>query len=215
MKRALSQPGGAWQLKWRLPSPTWPNGTRPAAGQRLLHRRQPFRHERRDLAHRHRDVVLDRRAFALLRLGMVLAQRPEGAWPAPRSGRARRRAPGPSPSPRRDRLPSSRAGRRLVGARARAAGSTTIPSARTSRACSASGSARAGDVLQHQVDALAAHQLAGGDVVLATRHRRRSAAPRRPAARARPIHEVATSLGLGQSFSIALVMMPSVPSAPR
>ena len=29
------------------------------------------------------------------------------------------------------------------------------------------------------------------------------------------IHEVATSLGLGQSFRIALVMMPSVPSAPR
>ena len=29
------------------------------------------------------------------------------------------------------------------------------------------------------------------------------------------IHEVATSLGLGQSFSTALVMMPSVPSAPR
>ena len=29
------------------------------------------------------------------------------------------------------------------------------------------------------------------------------------------IHEVATSLGLGHSFSTALVMMPSVPSAPR
>ena len=29
------------------------------------------------------------------------------------------------------------------------------------------------------------------------------------------IHEVATSLGLGQSFSTALVMIPSVPSAPR
>jgi hypothetical protein len=29
------------------------------------------------------------------------------------------------------------------------------------------------------------------------------------------IHEVATSFGLGQSFSTALVTMPKVPSAPR
>src|SRR5476649_1614635 len=51
---------------------------RPALGQRLLHRRQPFRHEGGELAHRYRDVVLDRGAFLLLAFGVTLAHRPEG-----------------------------------------------------------------------------------------------------------------------------------------
>ena len=139
---------------------------RPAVGQRLLHRRQPFRHEGGDLAHRHRDVVLDRGAFALLRLGMVFAQAPRRRGPAPRSGRAPRRARGPSPSPRRDRLPSSpqspvslAPARRAPGRRPFEQHVPVVPLGQRI--------GRAGNVLQHQVDALAAHQLAGGDVVLA------------------------------------------------
>ena len=51
----------------------------PAIWQRLLHGSEPFGHEGGDLAHRDGNVVLDRRTFALLGLGMVLAQSPEGA----------------------------------------------------------------------------------------------------------------------------------------
>ena len=138
-------------------------GHRAAAGQGLVHRGETFRHEGGDLAHRHRDVVLDRGTLALLRLGVVLAQRPEGARLGLVLGDG-----GVEHETLLHRLAE-------IGLHLLAQALLAVPS----RACRRPFEQhvpgvvlgqridRAGDVLQHEVDALAAHPLAGGDIVLA------------------------------------------------
>ena len=104
--------------------------------------------------------------------------------------------------------------RHALGAVAPWAATTTIRAAGNHGVSALQRILRAGDVAQHHVGGGAAHQLARADIVLrcaacASDRISMAACGSRMASQA-----VATSLGAGHSFSTALVMMPSVPSAP-
>ena len=157
-----------------LPSPTWPNGTARAPGIVRSTASVAWAMKLGDAGHRHRDVVLDRAALVFLRLddGLAHASRAACAWPRCDAMVASWTSPASSASPRAllDRLAqgvASRAGGQFHQHVPRDDGSD-------------SGSTRAGDVLEREVERYARHQLEGRSALSPARAWRRL-----PAARSR------------------------------
>jgi hypothetical protein len=196
-----SPPFGTLKLKWMLPSPRWPNGTGRAGNQRSTSA-MPFSRNSGNVFHRHGNIVLDRGAFALLRFRHVLAQPPQRA----RCARSRRYASLASPL--------SMASRWRFDPRASAAfagagrlGSTYQGDRR------ASGSRVCGICASTNSSADARHQFEGGHEPAG----RVSAAAPASDGGGRIAHGDESGFvvsGLGNSFSAAAVITPSVPSAP-
>ena len=161
------------------------------AGHQRLARSGGAADEFRHLRHRHRNVVLHAGAFALLRLGVFLAQPPDrGALrlASPRSRRPtprRRPAPPPAPSPTRRADPHP-------------AAASQVPPARNSAPGEASGSVGTFDMPQHELGPETRHQFERADrrrvvrleaaeqIAAPRRARPPRTTPRRPRAAAAP-----------------------------
>ena len=205
--KAASWPGGALKLKCRLPSPRWPKLTGRAPGNFFSTAAVASVDEGRDGSHRHGDVVLDRGAFALLRLPKCFRACARSCAPGPGSApplrrvtrscaiglRQRRlRSAPPGWRPRRRTLPSAhtRAKARQADRGCREYASAPVPGSR--RGISSKADSRPPVLRLHMAQQAQRRRGRG--------HRGEGGHRSRP--------------GCGNRRRLAAVTTPSVPSAP-